>query len=104
MRWYGPEGGPDFSQTSHSIAYFLSGASHGDADLYILINAWWKPLTFAIQEGRAGTWQRVIDTTLPTPHDIADPGTEPFIQAEEYEAGPRSLVVLMRAGASHPPA
>ena len=96
VRWYGAEGGPDFSFHSHSIAYFLNGASHGDMDLYVMINAWWEPLTFLIQEGQAGTWRRVLDTSLPSPDDVAEPGQEPLVKSEEYELGPRSVAVLLR--------
>jgi glycogen operon protein len=96
VRWYGAEGGPDFSFHSHSIAYFLNGASHGDVDLYVMINAWWKPLTFLIQEGRADTWRRVLDTALPSPDDFVAPGHEPLVKSMEYELSSRSVVVLAR--------
>jgi glycogen operon protein len=96
VRWYGTEGGPDFGESSRAVAYFLSGVSHGDVDLYVMINAWWEPLVFQIQEGRSGEWKRVIDTSLPSPHDIMEPDDEPFVHAAQYELGPRSVVVLMR--------
>ena len=30
-----------------------------------MINAWWEPLDFTIQEG--ADWSRVVDTSLPPP-------------------------------------
>ena len=61
-----------------------------------MINAWWKPLTFLIQEGRADTWHRVLDTALPSPDDFAELGYEPLVKSTEYELSPRSVVVLAR--------
>ena len=96
VRWYGAEGGPDFSPHSRSIAYFLKGASFGDIDLYVMINAWREPLSFAIQEGSEGSWKRVIDTALAAPDDIVERANAPTFPELDYELGPRSIVVLMR--------
>ena len=96
VRWYGAEGGPDFSPHSHSIAYFLKGKSFGDVDLYVMINGWSEPLKFAIQEGSEGSWRRIIDTSLPTPGDIVDLASAPIVPELDYEVGPRSVVVLKR--------
>jgi hypothetical protein len=38
------------SPNSHSLAYCLHGESVGDRDLYVMINAYWKPLTLQIQD------------------------------------------------------
>ena len=96
VRWYGSEGGPDFSQHSRAVAYYLSGASHDDVDLYVIINSWSAPISFAIQEGKPREWRRAIDTALPAPHDIAIPGTEEAVPMLEYMAAARSVVVLLR--------
>src|SRR4029453_4946645 len=76
VRWYGVGPRLDASFESRSLAYMLDGASVGDADLYVRINAWGEPLEFLVQEGRADQWRRVVDPSRPAPHDIADPGTE----------------------------
>ena len=96
VRWYGAEGGPDFSVHSHSIAYFLKGASFGDVDLYVMINGWREALPFAIQSGSAGTWTRIIDTGLAAPDDIVERAAAPVVPELEYQLRPRSIVVLMR--------
>jgi glycogen operon protein len=95
VRWYGVGPSADLSHDSHSLAYSLRAGGHGDADLYVMINAHWQPLTFRIQDGSPEGWRRVVDTFLPAPCDIADAGTEPFVTAE-YEVQPRSIVVLSR--------
>ena len=97
VRWFGADNGPDLGENSRAIAYYLSGASHGDVDLYVMINGWWEPLSFEIQEGRPGEWKRVMDTGLPSPADLVDAGDEPVLLADHYELGPRSVVVLIRS-------
>ncbi len=94
VRWYGVRGAPDLSFSSRTIARFLSGASESDRDLYLMVNAYWEPLTFEIGEPpSAGAWRRVIDTSLQSPEDFAEEGQGPVI-ASEYRLGPRSLVLL----------
>jgi len=55
------------------VAFFLSGASLGDDDLYVMINAWEEDLEFEVQVGEPAEWQRVVDTAQPSPQDIVDP-------------------------------
>jgi glycogen operon protein len=94
VTWYGAGPRVDASFESRSLAYALRGASVGDDDLYVMINAWWEPLDFVVQEGTATSWKRVVDTSLPSPEDIADPGHEVPVQSLIYRVGPRSIVVL----------
>ncbi|HOQ45261.1 MAG TPA: isoamylase [Bryobacteraceae bacterium] len=93
IEWYGTSGPPDLSYNSHSLAYLLRGGSVGDQDIYVMINAWWEPLTFDFQGGNPGGWQRVVDTNLPSPEDINDP--VPVTNAR-YTLGPRSVAVFVR--------
>lgn len=94
VRWYGVGSAADLSYNSHSLAYCLGGASQSDDDIYVLINAYWEPLTFMIQEGSAREWRRVVDTSLPSPDDISVPGVP--IRTLQYTAQPRSVVVFLR--------
>ncbi len=96
VRWYGATGEPDLSHESRSLAWRLRGVQFNEGDLYVMINAHDWPLRFHVQEGSAKDWLRVVDTSLPTPEDIAEPGNECPIVSLDYEAGPRSMVVLAR--------
>jgi len=96
VRWYGANGGVDWSHDSRSLAYRLSGARFGEGDLYVMINSWWQPLRFDIQEGSAGEWSRIVDTHRPSPADIVEPGTESPLMALEVSVAPRSIVILSR--------
>ncbi len=95
VRWYGVGDSTDLSYNSHSLAYCLLGASQGDRDLYVMINAYHDPLRFTIQENRADGWRRAIDTGLESPNDIVEPGREVTVTSMEYRVDARSVVVLI---------
>jgi glycogen operon protein len=82
----------DLSPESRSLAFCLHGASQGDNDIYVMINAYWQALQFQIQEGAREDWLRIVDTNLPTPHDFSESGLP--LQQLTYQVAPRSLVVL----------
>jgi glycogen operon protein len=73
----------------------LRGASQDDCALYVMINAYWEPLTFAIQSGPAHAWHRVIDTSRRSPDDFCAPGAELPVRSPSYVVPPRSVVVLV---------
>jgi glycogen operon protein len=79
VHWYGATGPVDFA--SHTLAYCL----HGERDLYVMINSFWQPVVFHIQEGE--DWTRIVDTNR---HDLVQ---EP-VSSKRYELAPRSVVVL----------
>jgi len=60
-----------------------------------MINAYWEPLPFTIQEGPAAHWARVIDTSREAPQDLCEPGREIPIESPRYPVEPRSIVVLL---------
>ncbi len=88
VRWYGVDGPADVGPESRSLAWCIG-------DLYVIANAWWEPLTFAVQE--PGPWQRVVDTSLPAPDEIVAAGVP--LDGADYSVGPRSVVVLDRSPA-----
>lgn len=105
VHWHGI--GPETDRTfdSHSLAFFLSGASEEDDDLYVMNNVYWRPLTFVVQEGQPNEWRRTIDTSLPSPADIRGSREGPTLRARMYDVAARSVVVLersCRSPASHP--
>lgn len=96
VAWFGIDGPPDLGTSSHSLAYVLRGAAEQDDDLYVMINGWTEPLEFAIQDGSAGEWRRIIDTSLDAPDDIADDSPGEVVDRQTYRVGSRSVVVLVR--------
>jgi glycogen operon protein len=95
VAWYGASGGTDFSHESRSLAFRLSGARFGESDLYVMINAHHHPLRFHVQEGQATDWLLAVDTGLPSPEDISEPGGERPLASLDRELGPRSVAVLV---------
>ena len=96
IRWYGVGQAPDLSPDSRSLALCVHGAAENDDDVYVMVNTYWEELSFTVQEGAAGDWRRVVDTSLASPDDIAEPGHEPVLSSLAYRVGPRSVVVLFR--------
>jgi glycogen operon protein len=61
-----------------------------------MINSYWGDQVFAIQEGRADEWHRVVDTSLASPEDIVEPGTQKSISSLQHLVKARSIVVIER--------
>jgi glycogen operon protein len=99
IRWYGTVAAPDLSPGSRTLAFCLHGGSEGDDDLYVMINGSMEDRGFSIQDGRFEDWSRVVDTALPSPDDIREPGEEIHLSAQDYEVRGRSVVVLRRGRA-----
>ena len=95
IRWFGARGGADLSSDSHSVAFRLCGASQGDDDLYVMINAYWKPVEFDLQAGTPREWRRIVDTSLGSPDDFVDSGAR--LDEPTYRTAPRSVVVFLRS-------
>jgi glycogen operon protein len=95
ISWYGIGPTVDLSPDSRSLAFCLHGASQGDDDIYVMINAYWQELQFQIQEGTPADWLRVVDTDLPSPNDFSECGLP--LQQSIYQVAPRSIVVLAHA-------
>jgi glycogen operon protein len=96
VTWYGVDGQVDFGDWSHTIAFCLHGGSQRDQDIYVMINAYWEDLNFQIQEGTAGDWLRVVDTSMPAPFDFIEIGQEKALNLLSYDLKARSVVVLLR--------
>ncbi len=94
VSWYGTRSAVDLSGDSHSLSFCLHGASQGDDDIYVMINAYWEELEFHVQEGTAQEWKRIVDTALPSPDDFSDRGF--LLERAKYVVAPRSIVVLVR--------
>jgi isoamylase len=94
VSWYGVGPVVDLNHDSRSLAFCLHGASQGDDDIYVMINAYWEALEFEIQEGMAHEWRKIVDTALASPDDFSELGS-PLGQSK-YVVAPRSIVVLLR--------
>ena len=99
--WFGAEQPVvDMSAESQVLAYHLCGASVADRDLYVMINGSDQPRIFGVHN-QSLNWNRVIDTSLPVPFDIADADSEFPLETTNYRLNPRSVVVLVESEISH---
>ena len=98
IAWHGVKlGQPDWSNSSHSVAFAIR--SMMERTLYhVILNAYWEPLEFelpsAAADGGRSPWRRWVDTFLDSPHDIVERAQAPLVPGHTYRAEPRSVVVL----------
>jgi len=113
IEWHGVQlGQPDWSWESRSIAIHLSRQREGAetvpaADgttssqpaathLFLIANAYWESLTFALPWIKDQAWLRFVDTSLDAPREITELSHEvPLAPQNAYGVGPRSVVVLV---------
>ncbi len=96
--WHGVKAlQPDWSHDSHCLALQLRGEAWKD-EFYLAFNMHWEAHVFEIPSARLDMpWRRVLDTSLPSPKDISEPGKEPYPENQrEYCLSPRSVVALRR--------
>lgn len=97
VSWHGVHGGLDDGHESRALAWWLRSPEHGASavtDLYVMSNSWWEPLDFVMPDGTG--WYRVVDTSMPSPHDIAEPGSGEPVTTERCRVAPRTVVALVR--------
>ena len=92
VTWHGVGAMPDQTPGSHTLAFHLRGAAVDDADIYVMVNAYWGDLVFTIQA--PGSWVRIVDTSLASPFDIMDMTSAPAVRDIRYAVAARSIVVL----------
>jgi len=93
IRWFGANGPVDASDTSHSIAFNLSGKAVNDRDLCVIVNMYWQNISFSF--GVVGPWKRMADTSLDSPDDVTEAGSEIAVNANLFLARARSVVVFI---------
>jgi glycogen operon protein len=93
---------PDWTPFSRSLAFMLCGR-HAEAIgapphfFYVAFNMYYKPLSFGLPVlPRGMKWSKVVDTGLPSPDDMCDPGSEqPLPLQKQYVAQEWSGILLV---------
>jgi isoamylase len=86
---------PDWSDASRSLAVTVRFAPSRLG--HLMLNAWSHPLEFELPPAprmSVGGWLRQFDTALPSPDDIADPGSEPAVDGQIYTVAPHSTALV----------
>jgi len=85
--------GWDDSQ-ARALGFTLAGFED-DPDIHVMMNMYWQPLDMAVPMIPGRQWTRAVDTSIPSPSDIAGPGTEMMFSGPSYRVNGRSVVVLV---------
>ncbi|MGL1901953.1 MAG: glycogen-debranching protein [Fibrobacterales bacterium] len=96
ISWYGHKGPVDWKDNSHFLAYCLHGASVGDSDIYVMINAHWEAKDFSVQEGHAGDWKLVINTALDSVNTVVTEEKALHVESLCITVEERSIIVLIK--------
>ena len=89
---------PDWASDSRSLAVTVTSKS-GLRKSHFMFNTFWEPLEFELPPLPDGQpWQRLLDTSLPTPEDFCDPRSAPAVEGGSYRVASRSVVVLVASG------
>lgn len=70
------------------------GGEGDEPDLHLMMNMYWEPLDFELAVVPYRRWVMAVNTALPSPADIAEPGTEPPVDGPTFAVPARSIVVL----------
>jgi glycogen operon protein len=93
----------DWDPKRRALAVLIDGnkaeidADRDDNDFFLMFNASAEETLFTvapIPPGKEG-WYRAIDTALPSPRDVAEPGLEERLGKDTYRAAGGSMVVLL---------
>lgn len=79
---------------ARALAVTLAGFG-GDSDLHVMFNMFWNSLDFELPVVPGRRWCLAVDTARPSPHDFADPGSEPEVLGRTHLVEARSVVVLV---------
>jgi isoamylase len=86
---------PGWHDSHARVLGFTLGGFEGEADIHVMLNMYWEDLNFEIPSIKDRKWYRVVDTALPSPIDIAEPGEETVVSGDVYSVKERSVVVLI---------
>ncbi len=98
VRWHGTGPAVDMGPDSRTLAYYLSGASQRDVDLYVMINASPSDRAFEIQQGRPGEWRLAFDTSRTGPDDFPNAAERPVVRSRSHIVRSRSIAGFTRDG------
>jgi len=79
---------------ARALAMTLAGFG-ADSDLHVMFNMFWDSLDFELPVVPGRGWCLAVNTAQPSPHDIADTGSEPDVPGNTHRVEARSVVVLV---------
>ncbi len=104
ITWHGVRlNEPDWGDASHALAFELIHPETQE-HLHVMLNAAWEPLAFDLPTTPVGRrWCRLVDTSLATPQDFAEPPLPLPAEQQTYPCQARSSVIVVDCpGAKNP--
>ena len=96
VSWHGTMlNSPAWGDSQTRVLGFTLAGFEDDPDLHVMMNMYWEALDMAVPVVPGRQWTRAVDTSLPTPFDIADPDTEVPCPNQSYRVNGRSIVILV---------
>ncbi|MBF2007944.1 MAG: glycogen debranching protein GlgX [Chlorogloeopsis fritschii C42_A2020_084] len=96
VSWHGSQlYHPGWNDPEARVLAFTLGGVNEEADIHVMLNMYWEGLDFEIPTVAGRQWYRTVDTSQPSPSDIAEPGKETLITTKTYWVQSRSVVVLI---------
>lgn len=86
---------PGWQDPDARVLAFTLGGFGTDPDIHVMMNMFWEPLSFDLPHIPDRAWYRSVDTSLPSPDDIAEQGEEIRISGGKYTVNGRSVVILI---------
>jgi isoamylase len=95
IAWHGTQlNQPAWNDPGASLLAVTFGGADNDADLHLMMNMGNSIAEFELPSPMGHTWQRVLDTSLPSPNDIAPAGEGVDIDGCNYIVNSHSIVLL----------
>jgi glycogen operon protein len=105
IAWHGCKlNGPGWDNPECRVLSFTLGGCDEETDMHIMLNMDWQDLDFEIPPLQGRCWARAVDTALPSPQDIAEPGKETPFSETTYRVAGRSAVILVSQAPKTTPA
>ncbi len=96
IAWHGCQlNTPKWSDSESRVLAFTLGGAGGEADIHVMFNMSWQSAAFQLPAAGGRSWYRSVDTSLPSPDDIADARSETAVAGDSYIVNGRSSVILI---------
>ncbi len=96
IAWHGCQlASPGWNDPDSRVLAFTMGGFDDAPDLHVMLNMDWQDLDFDVPPVEGRKWLNALDSSLPSPEDIREPGQEVEISGNVYHVNSRSVVVLI---------
>jgi isoamylase len=100
VTWHGTKlNSPGWTDSQARALGFTLAGFEGQPDIHVMMNMYWDALDMEVPRIAGRRWARAVDTSLPSPADIANPGAEMLFNDPTYRVNGRSIVVLVNRSA-----